>query len=419
VSDFSSFPPRGDALRLALLALVEGDVPAAASLLDLVAPQGDESVDHSSLVARLFWAQGQDQAARAVLGAALATGAPAALALASVALCDGPEHARRRLDSPEPGEQADAACDLALHSLRADDLAGAWRWLERAHQACPEHCETARWRRMLEEAGPSAPLLLRVEGPPPSARLLGDVWDLLPTPDRGWLAPERLLRRILAATDPGPDLVLAPADSALARLRQAGVTGRVFATEGDLAGLPAAHPLADLELRLDRVLSLEREERPLLAAAQGLWQQACALDAVACQDAAQALVTLGTRRPALGALALEAAGVLVEHAPREPLWRSYQATLAVQAGARPPALQAADAALGLEPLDSMSLFLLVPALRALGMGPVVQHLLERAHRQPELAELADWLEQDPLPAVQAVISDRLRSRFDDAAPAPR
>jgi hypothetical protein len=275
--------------------------------------------------ARAQWALGHGDAACELLDAALAAGAPEALALASLCRPDGDVFIARRLVEGAPAERALARCDGAVRALDRGAVTVARAFIAEALACEPEHGEAARFARFLDEAGEGAAEIWRGEAEATDS-LARDVRDLRPWPHFGWMSQERW-RRVAVAPE-----VLAPEGSAAAALVAAAVPGRRFAMAEEYSGLPADHPLVRCELLLDRADSLAREARPVGPIAMELWEAARLTDVITLCDAAQALVTLGVRSASAAPVALIAASVLRELDPGRDLWSAYHARLLFAVG---------------------------------------------------------------------------------------
>lgn len=347
---------------------------------------------------------------------AFALGGPEADALATFLRPSGQETALRRIqNATEPGEAADAACDLAALRLLDSDVPGAMEAVAMAFSACPEHAETGRWRRFFAECQDPARVAAKALTPGKAHKARGtvgqDALELLPTPRTGWVSDERYARQLNGSSRRGP------VGSALWRLQQAGVMSMFFATEAEYARLHAASPLADLEVLADRVCRLVNEGRDARDVANEMWS-ATFDDALARRDAAEILCAQATQDRRLAPLALIGVESLLDMESRHPvLWLAYRAWLRHLAGA---AGSVTDARLVLaDPtVDGASWAMAIATLNASGKAPEARdHAKARLHDEA-LRPIARAFLKGKMADPRMAVSPRLHPRTvgDDLVP---
>lgn len=365
-----------------------------------------------AVAARAFVALDMHSAAERYLDRALEERGLEGAAVATFQQSDGVRWAKRRMEQGRPGEQADAACDLAVLHLEREDDRAAREAVHEALQRCPEHAEASRWYRFFAEAGPRLHSFWVGRGPPahPAAR---DAAELRPCPGYGWLSAERWSRRITSGAWVAP----ARPGSALDRLQIAGVVGRRFALPAEYDARPATLPLTTCELALDHAESLVREGRPAGAAAAQVWTSAGRIDPTACADAAQHLVALGVRCPAAASTGLRAVDHLLQRCPVQPLWLAYRSCLLATVGQHREAIDRARAVGAMGQLAPLTLSLLVVASRRAGNRVLADALLERRAQSPALSATVRVLRQEPFKdELPVVVSDRRIPRFAERSP---
>lgn len=368
-----------------------------------------------SIAARTLWALDLSGPAAALLNRAISMGGAHARALASVALPHPGDALLRRLSDADASERADAACDLAWRGLRRGDLSAAEHAVARAMAESPHHAEARRWERFLTLGGSRAMDL--VAGPVRteigSSVLARDAFALCPHPRAGWLAPERWHRRVQAGRWSEP----ARSGSALARLQRDGTATRLLGTPTDYEDLPADHPLAVAERALDTALSLEKEGRDTADAAAEAWALAARVDGCAVQDAAIALVALGSRCASAATTGLAAAELLLHTAPHRCIWAAYRARLLGQAGHHRLAAGEARAVLARGDLEAVSFGLAVSALRTSGLDAFARRACVAAQSHADLGLVAGHLLTHPNRPPTPVVGNRLHARGRVTAPA--
>lgn len=272
-----------------------------------------------TVAVRALAALGDAEAAAARARRAFARGGPEAAALA---IWLGPRR-RARAEARlavvrEPGLAADAACDLAALCLEEGDEDGARRAVRAARGGCAGHLEAARWARFFADC-PVPVRAWRGLGPVPAA-VRGDVTALRPRPARGWVAPERLRRRVLLLPPGG----LPPPATAQAALRHAGAEGGRVVPRAELAERRASDPGVALELVAETLLALVDEGRDGAGAARRLVTHAEAAGVI--EAACEVIVAAASRDDRL-AEAGAGAAVRLRQARREERtrWAAWEA----------------------------------------------------------------------------------------------
>jgi hypothetical protein len=355
-------------------------------------PRGDAL----AIAARTARMLGFPVEAEAYYRSALELGGAEVEALASLREADGGARAQRRVSSASsPGLRADAACDVAAHACNAGELPRARLAITEGLAANPDHREARSWARFLAE--PDAPEAwvragLRGFAPDEADRAGRSALRLRPLARRGWVSEMRLECRYFA----GPDAAMAPRDSAMERLIDAGCLHWVLGTGYDWHARPRHDALALAELALQDVGDLVDEGRSAEPAARRLWAGALASnDLERGTDTAQWLCAAATRDRGLRGLGRTCADFLVA-LPHEnaPLFAAYAAWFAADDG-DPAARALAAAVLERDPVDGVSLRLAVSALRALELPDVARALLARHALDPSNARLVEQLAAEP------------------------
>lgn len=404
--DFPSPDPWWDLYVPAMLSCCECTEHALDRLPDL-APAADRG-DWWAVAARGWAVLGRPAKLEAAAGRAFELGGAEADALATFLRPSGQETATRRIENAtSPGEAADAACDLAALRLLDSDVPGAIAAVAVAFTSCPEHAETARWRRFFAECQDPARVAHQALNPRTAHRAKGpvgkDAAELIPTPRTGWVSDERYMRRLNGSSRRGV------VGSSLWRLQQAGVTSLYFATEEEHSRLHAASPLSDFEILADRVCRLVNEGRDARDVANELWTSTYG-DVLARRDAAEILCAEATQDRRLAPLALIGIEVLLDMESRHPvLWLAYRAWLRHLAG---ESGGVADARMVLaDPtVDGASWSLAIATLLARGLAPEARVEAKKRQDDPALRPLARAVLKGKSSEPRLAVSPRLHPR---------
>jgi hypothetical protein len=377
--------------------------------IDHAAPPGRRGA-FLAVSARTLELLGRPAEAARMAERAFTIGGDEADALATFVRPSGEATALRRMaEAEDPGDRADAACDLALLRLRRGDGPGASEAIARAEAACADHAEAARWRRFLRDASDPVALVRAASDPrrarrarTPAAR---DAVELSALRRNGWMSPERVRRRVLGA--PGPFGRGLPG-GARDRLRQAGLAGFHFALETEYDEFEADHPLVGLEAVADALRSHVQEGRDGAGLARRLWDEACAFDDTAAEDAAHLLVALATQDRRLVPLGWSVADRMARAPGRADarLWRAYRGWLGACLG-RSDASDDAWAVLARPCPDRSAWTLAVATLRASGFERDAEAAVRVAMGDPILRDVAtSALRQAPRMEVSGRMTPR-------------
>ncbi len=321
---------------------------------------------------------------------------------------------RRHATEPLAGLRADAACDAAALTLRAGDPDAARAHVRAALATCPGHGEALRWERLLSDPQDSVRAAALAAGrgvPDPCDPVAIDVLELIPRRRNGWIAEERLRRRVVHGT---PVAAWSPEASGLGRLQHRGVVELLFAVEDEYDTLAADHPLVALECLADVVRGRVHTGRPSLQAARACLEDAEQIDDIARDDASNLLVALATQDPTLRGLGWALADRMVRQERRDAPWRAYRAWFGAQLG-RPDATDDARQTLRDPAACSTTTWLAAAALEATcGRAALLEALDAYGGRADHLVVRAA-LARGPLRAPRCFVSPRLAPRGREAA----
>jgi hypothetical protein len=320
----------------------------------------------------------------------------------------------RRDSEPMAGLRADAACDASALSLRDGRVDEARDHAATALALCPGHAEALRWERLLHDSRDAARAAALAAGagvPDPSDPVAIDVLELVPRRRNGWVAEERLRRRVVHGV---PPCAWAAEDSALGALQHRGVVELLFAVEDEYAALPAEHPLLALECRADSLRACVHTGRPALAAARACLEEAEQLDDIARDDAHHLIVTLATQDPALRRLGWALADRMVRRQRQDAPWRAYRAWFGSQVG-RPEATEDALHALRDPGACTTTTWLASAALEATSGRQALLDALEAYGGRADHLVVRAALARGPLRAPRCFVSPRLAPRGAEAA----
>ena len=268
----------------------------------------------------------------------------------------------RRTEASSPGMAADAACDLAWSRLLRSDHAGAVEAIQLALARCKEHIEARLWCHLLQV--------------PALASLKEALW---PTAAQGWLSPERIHRR------PAGSAWKTGIDSALGRLREAGIPRPELAPAAHYATLSAADTLVSLEVKLAEASALHRAGLPSGALLKSAWLQGQSQPPEIIRQLARVIVELAVIDPSAARVGLAAAQVMRQRMTctrLEAMAIRLQATLN-----HPRALRAARRALR-DAIEPDAWTLLVESIHRLGHHEEARAAAERALGSSALSSAA-------------------------------
>lgn len=192
-----------------------------------------------------------------------------------------------RTTAASPGMAADAACDLAWSRRQRSDHLGAAEAIQLALSRCPEHLEARLWCHVLQSK---------------TLSVLED--ELSPVEHQGWLSRERIHRRPAgSAWKPGPD-------SALGRLREAGIPQPQLAPAARYSTLPSSDQLVALEVKLAEATALRRAGLPGGALLKSAWMQGQHQPPDIIRQVARVIIGLAVHDPSAARVGLGAAQVM-------------------------------------------------------------------------------------------------------------
>jgi hypothetical protein len=258
---------------------------------------------------------------------------------------------RRRTETSGPGMAADAACELAWLCLQRADRPGAINAIQRALLRCPEHIEARLWVRYLQD---------------PAVVGFGEY--LLPAASLGWLSEARIHHRPTGS-------VLPPAcDTALTRLRDAGVPLPQLASTAHHEALPGGDPLVMLEVMLAEAAAIRRMGYPSGPLLRSAWITGQRQPPAVIRQLARVIMDLAIFDPSAAQVGLAAATVMRQRSDCPRLEARYVRLLASLD--HPLALSAARAALrrAAEPEDWA---LIVESIHRLGQRDEARAEAER------------------------------------------
>lgn len=291
---------------------------AAIDELLAAAPDGDTL----AICARALFTTGEGFRAERLAIRALHAGGHEAERLAVVHRVDGRDRVAGVLSrTRRPGIRAEVWCDLASRCLLEGDVPAARAAIDAAAQTLPDHLETRRWQRFLQEAVQPQACFQQAtrRAPPVDAAALRDAFALVGHRKNGFMAAERWDRRHQV------DATFAPRGSAWERLCEAGLGRALIFPERELAGLPAADPAAVLELLVSETRSLVSEGRTAAASVRAVLGEVRRFDPQVQAAGVRACAELAMLDPVLVPQVLDAVERLLPHDPAA--WMGWVALL--------------------------------------------------------------------------------------------